>query len=406
MKRICQKVILLIACFSAVTALSENLSSIETRIRRLAPNGCVILNDEHGKELFSYNSDKILIPASIIKILTSQVTLEILGKDYKFTTQYYLDKNQNFAIKGWGDPFLISEEISLIIENPAIKNLSRINRVYLDKTSFSDNLEIPGTSNSLNPYDALNGALVVNFNTINVGKDKRGKIFSAETVTPLTPLAIRKAQLFKPGNLERINLTDRPEESLQYVGELFSVFLNNSGIPIQNKSISHTIIDDSWKLLYTHNSTKSIESVITGMLKYSNNFIANQIFLVIGAEKNGYPATLKKSRLVFKEHLRKKWHLNTEMVLVNEASGISKKNRISGKTMINILENFRVHSNLLTKKRGIRIKSGTLTGVYNYAGYFETKRGLRPFVIMMQQKRNNRDRILLLLKKISSLKKG
>ncbi|MBU3914889.1 D-alanyl-D-alanine carboxypeptidase [bacterium] len=372
---------------------------------RLAPNGCVILNDEHGNELFSYNSEAVLIPASIIKILTSLVTLEILGKEYRFKTEFFLDKHQNFGIKGWGDPFLISEEISLITDTLLLKNLRQINRVYLDNSSFSSDLEIPGTSNSSNPYDALNGALVVNFNTIDAGKDKHGKIFSGEAVTPLTPLAIQKTRFLKPGDQQRINLTDRPEESLQYVGELFSVFLKNSGISIQNNTISQTIVDDSWTLLYTHYSTKSLESAVTGMLEYSNNFIANQIFLIVGAEEKGFPATLDKSRLVFKEHLRRKWSFEEKKVQLDEASGISKRNRITGKTMMTILEKFRVHSNLLKLKRGIRLKSGTLTGVYNYAGYFMTEKGLRPFVIMTQQKKNNRDKILSLLKNIDSIKK-
>ena len=65
--------------------------------------------------------------------------------------------------------------------------------------------------------------------------------------------------------------------------------------------------------------------------------------------------------------------------------------------MVNIMEEFRGYAHLLSLKKGIPLKSGTLTGVHNYAGYIKTGRGLRPFVIILNQKRFTRDKILGLL---------
>jgi len=44
-------------------------------------------------------------------------------------------------------------------------------------------------------------------------------------------------------------------------------------------------------------------------------------------------------------------------------------------------------------------KSGTLSGVYNYAGYLRGSDGLYPFVILTNQAANNRDEILGLLQR-------
>ncbi len=395
--------VLFICCFNIHATPHDTRFRLKQQISRLAPHGCVILHDENGRELFSYNPDNVLIPASIIKILTSIVAIELLGEDFKFKTQFFRNQNGDLAIKGWGDPFLISEELDLIARALKTKGLTKINAVFLDDSAFSIGFTVPGTSQTLNPYDALNGALVVNFNTLMIGKNRKGAVYSAEKHTPLTPLAIIKGRQLKAGTEERINLTDKPKESLQYTGELFTAFLQKQNISVLGKEIKQTIVDNSWNLFYTHYGSRSLHLIFEGLMKYSNNFIANQIFLVTGGEKTGYPATLEKSQQVFKAYVKNKWNMTSDQILVDEASGISTRNRMTGTTMMRIMEHFRTNGFLLAKKKGVRVKSGTLTGVYNYAGYFETNQGLRPFVIMTNQRKNYRDKILLLLKQHSLL---
>ncbi|MCP4757389.1 MAG: hypothetical protein GY866_41545 [Proteobacteria bacterium] len=396
-------ILLLVGSLSCSAANATDIASLKRLIIGLAPQGCVLLQDENGNSLFSHHPDKVLIPASIIKIFTALATFELLGRDFHFKTEFYLNRDNSLLIKGWGDPFLISEEIALIAEELKSRGLTSINEIVLDHSSFSDGYEISGTKGSLNPYDALNGALVVNFNTVNIEKTPDGKVFSAEDATPLTPLAIEKGRLLVPGSRLRINLTDRKEESLQYSGELFYEFFRKSGFVVENRRISLGFVDKSSKLVYRHHNTRTLDFIIEGLFKYSNNFIANQVFLVIGGERKGYPATLEKSQAVFNDFAERTLDIESGEFIVDEASGISAKNRITGKIMMRILEKFRDYSHLLSLKNGIRVKSGTLTGVYNYAGYFETAAGMRPFVIMMKQKRNNRDKILRLLRQFSLL---
>ncbi len=383
-------------------ASATTFTGLSQKIRSLAPNGSIILNDETGKQLFSYNPHQSLIPASIVKIVIVLAIYDLLGEDFHFKTEFFNDNQHNLAIKGWGDPFLISEEIEVISAILKQSLPSRINQIYLDTSAFEQNPDVPGISTTLNPYDALNGALVVNFNTLFIGKTKSGSAYSAEEVTPLTPLAIKKSRHIEPGSEERINLTTHPEESLLYVGELFSAFLQKSGMEVKNRQIAGTRIDNSWKLIHRHFNSRSLEFIFSGLMKYSNNFIANQAFLVMGAEKLGYPATLTKSKTVLKKYLKDKWNFREGDVVLEEASGISRNNRMSGHQMMTVLESFRENSHILPGKKKTKIKSGTLTGVYNYAGYIETDHGLQPFVIMTNQPENNRDKILNILKNISN----
>ena len=65
--------------------------------------------------------------------------------------------------------------------------------------------------------------------------------------------------------------------------------------------------------------------------------------------------------------------------------------------MMHILEGFKPFAELLPEVNGALRKSGTLTGVYNFAGYITGPDGLYPFAIMTNQSVNNRAEILRLL---------
>jgi len=394
---------LLFTCL-LITAQADESKQLEQKIGQLIHNGSVLIHNEKGQTILSYQPDKAFIPASIVKILSAQIAIKKLGKNYRFKTEFYVDHHHNLLIKGYGDPFLISEEIEKIVKKLSQKGVRNIKQIYLDPSSFKSNITIPGTSNSNNPYDALVGALVVNFNTINIQRLKNGDIKSAEKETPLTPLAAKKGKAIQIGSTERISLTQDYHESLQYVGELFQFFLKNQGIKISESKIAIQSISDSWSLKYRHYNSHDLDYILSGLLKYSNNYIANQLFLTAGGEKSGFPANLVKAETVFQEYVEKTYQFDENIFRFKEASGLSRDNLITANMMMKVLESFKNYHHLLSEKKGALVKSGTLTGVYNYAGYIKTSRGLFPFIILLNQKKNYRDRILKLMQQYSKLK--
>ncbi len=368
------------------------------QIRSLVTNGAVVLADEQGEIRVSHNPDRLLVPASILKILTAQVAMDVLGDGYRFKTDFYVDDEDNLFIKGWGDPFLVSGELDTIAVRLTSAGLKRIRGVCLDVSSFDQNIRIPGVSSTRNPYDAINDALAVNFNTINVGRGADGSVFSGEPETPLTPTARAKAAVLSPGTRERINLTKNRPECRLYAGELFCAMLNKNGVAIPNTTVSQG--PPQGRLIYSHLNTRDLSTVVKGLMKYSNNFIANQIYLTVGATRLGYPASLSKANAFFNNHVQTVLGIPSEELKITEGSGISRDNRITATAMMKILEQFRPRAELLSRKGNALVKSGTLTGVYNYAGYIKTHSGLRPFVIILNQPENYRDTILSVLSKL------
>jgi D-alanyl-D-alanine carboxypeptidase/D-alanyl-D-alanine-endopeptidase (penicillin-binding protein 4) len=72
----------------------------------------ILVTDPENRPIVSKNRNTQLIPASILKVLTSLIALHYLGPNYRYKTEFYLDKHSNIKIKGFGDPLLISEIVN------------------------------------------------------------------------------------------------------------------------------------------------------------------------------------------------------------------------------------------------------------------------------------------------------
>jgi D-alanyl-D-alanine carboxypeptidase/D-alanyl-D-alanine-endopeptidase (penicillin-binding protein 4) len=100
-----------------------------------------------------------------------------------------------------------------------------------------------------------------------------------------------------------------------------------------------------------------------------------------------------------REYLDRRFPLSSKDTIFDDGSGISRNNLITAGAMLDLLEGFLPYAELLPLEKGRYIKSGTMNGVYCYAGYFQSKGRLDSFVIILNQKMNNRDRILDLMEK-------
>ena len=350
----------------------------------IGSNDAVLVVNRQGRIIFSKNAEKPLIPASTLKILTSLVALHYLGPDYRFTTEFYMDAKANLKIKGYGDPLLISEVLAEISKslsaNPSIKD-QRINDLVLDDSYFIRKLIIPGKTKSLEPYDAPNGALCVNFNTVYFKQLKDGSFISAEPQTPLLPIALKR---IKHSGLdkERIVLAHAENEITLYTGHLFQYFLDKEEIKITGRIRIGKVRKDKDKLIYRHTSRFTLAQIISKLLEHSNNFMANQILIAAGAKVFGPPGTLDKGILAASTYANNV--LNIDNIRLVEGSGISRKNRISAKNLDRIIKEFEAYYKLLRHSKGEYYKSGTLKGIKTRIGYIENKKGeLYRFVVIL-----------------------
>jgi serine-type D-Ala-D-Ala carboxypeptidase/endopeptidase (penicillin-binding protein 4) len=379
-----------------IFAAAAGGQSYKEKINRLVQNGSYVATKD-GRNIFSSNQDKQFIPASIWKLATTLAALETLGKDYHFKTEFFQDKGHNLYIRGYGDPSLVSEEINEIFNALKERGVSEINDIYLDNSQFDIPQLTPGISESLNPYDVINSGLAVNFNTIYFKVDKNGAIGSAENQTPTLPIMKALGKGFKPGKY-RINMSKSRKNISRYAGELFRATQQRNGIRGKGTATEKTT-PSGLNPLYVHYSSRTLDGIIREMLYYSSNYTANQIYLTLGANAYGYPATWEKTSKFLRGYFDKNFPGSFKSVAFEEGSGISRNNRVTATAMLDVLERLRPYAELLPFEKGRYIKSGTMSGIYCYAGYFKNKEKLDTFVVILNQKRNNRDKVLDLMEK-------
>jgi serine-type D-Ala-D-Ala carboxypeptidase/endopeptidase (penicillin-binding protein 4) len=362
----------LIAVACGVFLLSAPaLADAKEKVAALAPSGLVLVLDEDGNELVAQNADRPFVPASVAKIVTAWLAMEVLGGDYRFETRFHMDGDRVLYVRGGGDPFLVSEELALLVPRlVAATGTEPFTGIVLDASYYPADLRIPGIEDSDEAYDALNSALAVNFNTINAVRNGK-TVRSAEEQTPITPLAISQFRARAPNGRSRISLAQEdPGVSVRYAGELLAAFIERAGGSIAGE-ISTGPVPASLEPIYVHRQSRDLSEILRQMLIGSNNYIANQVFLEIGANRLGGPVSLEKSIQVAREMLAK--HGVADAIRLEEGSGISRDNRFTARGLARVLDSFAPHAELLRKtKKGSRYKTGTFSGVRTLAGYAKT----------------------------------
>jgi D-alanyl-D-alanine carboxypeptidase/D-alanyl-D-alanine-endopeptidase (penicillin-binding protein 4) len=351
---------------------------------------------ENGRALFVYRPGRY-VPASIVKLATALAAFHALGPDYRFRTEVYRQDDVLY-LRGYGDPYLVSEEWTRMAEALAAAGQFRepLQALVLDDSAFAPGQDVDGASDSLNPYDARLGALVTNFNTVFVAVGRDGRVASAEPQTPLTPLAEQLGRALPPGE-HRINLTARGVPGVRYVGELAGAVFGQAGARFREPPRSGRV-PPGLSPVWVHRSSRTLREVVAGMMEFSNNFVANQVVLALALERAGEPARLADGTALVRRYLERELGLDPRQFELHEGSGLSRNNRVELTAMLAIVDAFHPYAELL-KLHGraplqAPAKTGTLTGVYTLAGFLPAHPGeRRPFVIMLNQERHTRDAV-------------
>src|SRR5204863_6516199 len=122
--------------------------------------------------------------------------------------------------------------------------------------------------------------------------------------------------------------------------------------------------------VYVHRQSRTLPEILVELLRASNNYIANQIFLEIGGHRLGGPVSLEKSLKVANEMLAT--HGLATAIHLEEGSGISRDNCFTARGLAKVLELFAPHADLLHGHDGGMNKTGTMDGIRTLAGYADT----------------------------------
>ncbi len=370
---------ILVSCtvFSYNSPVDASALDKHQKIIQAIPKASLLIDTRRQHDV-SIRPDQLLVPASTLKVVTAYLAIKRWGLDHQFYTDFYYDHG-TLWIKGFGDPYITSEEVALMSQAIKALNIGKVKRIKVDNSYFPE-LRLDGRGDSDNPYDAGNAALVVNFNTIFL-KKQGSVISSAEPQTPTTPLGKLLGAKLAEG-LKRISLPGGRDMAAQYFAEVFAKIYAKRDLPVKV-----AILPNKAEFVYRHYNSKKLENLLSAMLKYSNNFIANQIFLMLPkASESQAVLSVEAAQKYYTQMLEKEFAFKGASFV--DGAGLSRLNQISSQQLLQVLEVFRPWIELLPEKRkGLKAKTGTLSDNHSLAGYIlDEDQKWQAFVLLINKK--------------------
>jgi len=399
----------------------ENDSQLSNAISSL-----YVINAKTGEVVFDKNSGIGLATASTLKVVTAATAYELLGRDFKYKTEFGFVKsdtlNDPLFIRGYGDPTFGSfryvstkpEKImSLFLQK--LKENRKVFGSFLqvDHSAFETQLIPDGWiwQDIGNYYGAGAGGFNWRENQYDLTLKSSSEIGEAVDIVAV--------------NDEKENLCFRNElkSAAKGTGDNAYIYLPVGGqeafvrgtIPVDenkftisgasfdpasyftadfNKYFKSQNKDSRWKntqagylarkitnpvtVLYTHYSP-SLDSIIYWFLKKSINLYGEALTKTLAYEKNGFGET-GKGVSITKNFWKEKGIPSTELNIV-DGSGLSPLNRVTTHAQVMVLKYaknqswFNGYYEAFPEYNGMKMKSGTINGVKGFCGYQKSKDG-------------------------------
>jgi serine-type D-Ala-D-Ala carboxypeptidase/endopeptidase (penicillin-binding protein 4) len=92
----------------------------------------ILIQDSKPNTLYAHNAERLLIPASNAKILTTAAALRSLPLNFTVKTSLYDLGNGEFQLVGQGDPTLQDQHLQQLAKSLADRNIKQIKTLFLD----------------------------------------------------------------------------------------------------------------------------------------------------------------------------------------------------------------------------------------------------------------------------------
>ncbi|WP_242065905.1 D-alanyl-D-alanine carboxypeptidase/D-alanyl-D-alanine-endopeptidase [Moritella sp. F3] len=387
------------------------------------------------------NTELLLTPASTQKLLTALTAKLYLTDKYTFNTslhgaikqQSISDTEFNFT----GDPTFTREDLRGMLKQLKAKGITRINGdISLNQSRFNGYNWGNGQvwNDQAVCYATQASALVINGNCV-LGNLKRSADLKKATIyiPDYEPLSLvsevdimtkeqQQAQFCDlevtrhPGNnytlfgcitpsKRNLPLSFAISEPATYFSAVLKAELSHAKIKFTGNIVENQQTITS-ALVLNHESVP-LATIITEMMKESDNLIADILFKTIGAEYFQQPGNYRNGAKAMHEILADKGISLTSSVIA-DGSGLSRHNLVSAETMFSVLAYTIKHDDklqllatmpiagvdgtlqyrrgLLTKQLtgNIVAKTGSLKGLSNLVGIVKTQKNhMVPFVLMV-----------------------
>jgi serine-type D-Ala-D-Ala carboxypeptidase/endopeptidase (penicillin-binding protein 4) len=379
-----------------------------------------IIDAKTGQVVFDKNSQVGLAPASTQKIITSVTAFELLGKDYRYKTEFGIINERgrkNLYIKPSGDPTFGSWRWESTKEEAILESLSKTipsgkfdgftintqgwqSHVIPDGWIWQDIGNYYGAASGFlnwreNQYDIImksgsslgDDVKIVEIKPYLFGYHLVSLVLSAKEGTgdnayiyfhPGTSLISIKGTI--PVNENRFKISGSfPSSENQFISTLRKR-LNNSVTDTNTLITGYTdsLTNNNVKIFYTTFSP-AMDSIIYWFNKKSINLYGEALIKTIAHEK--MRLAIADSGVAVVKKFWKENGLDEDELNIYDGSGLSPLNRVTTHAQVEILKYaktkdwFSLFLKSLPEYNGITMKSGTISDVKGFCGYHKAKDG-------------------------------
>ncbi len=388
-----------------------------------------------GQDIHKRNEQTRFSTASCMKLVTTAAVLDRWGPSRQFKTELLSEDtvrrgalDGHLYVKGYGDPYLTTEILLRAVYHLKASGLREIKGDLVADASYL--IDTPNAETNDRAYSAVGGALGFNFNTIAINVEPGIRPGDTAKVYIIPP-----SKLFTLDN--RVMTTDsggghtisNGNVAIRYgkngtaaVGAYGTIGSDEKGVVIYKRIESPeiftaTVIAETFEQFgikirgrirtgLTPRKVRTVAEIISydlsaivaGVNKWSNNYVAGQLLMILGAEDGGAPGTDAKGIAAVKKFLSKVPIAENEIVMVDGA-GLDRRNQMTPAAHVRLLEYMYRHfpdaaefmASLsiggvdgTEKKRFLksggpigtsRLKIGYLHGVSGLSGYVQGRSG-------------------------------
>ena len=410
--------------------------------------GIVVQETTKARPLFEHDAARPRNPASVMKLVTTFAALDLLGPDYRWKTEAYLGGplvdgvlHGDLILKGYGDPKITVEQWQSFIAQLRAKGLAAVDGdLVLDRSRFALVPYDPAAfdHDPLKPYNVGPDALLVNFKSLRLtlAPDATGSVVVVRADPPLADVTLGAAPVLAGEACDDWRLRAAPAiddrgdrgaisfggtypracgerdwwiamlDHPHYVRAMFETYFREAGGRFAGGVKERRA--PAGAAPFAVLESPPLADIVRDVNKLSNNVMARQIFLTLGAG-GAAPATPARAVDAIRRWLAQR-KLRLPGLVLENGSGLSRVERNSATGFNRLLlaadasavrdafaSSLAVAAVDGTVEHRFRngsvagqalLKTGTLEGVRALAGYVVEPSGRRFTVVAIVNDRN------------------
>jgi serine-type D-Ala-D-Ala carboxypeptidase/endopeptidase (penicillin-binding protein 4) len=370
---------LLLSLSAAPLPAAQNLPpEVRQALQRAAvPDDAVaVVIQELGSDrrLLQWRADEPVNPASLMKLPTTLAALERLGPAFSWTTPIWLTGPQkdgvlegDVVIQGRGDPQLVVERLWLGLRKLRQLGVREIRGdIVLDTSAFAVPEGDPGDfdGEALRPYNARPSALLLNYRSTvySFVPDPAAGVARVVSDTPLARTDVERTVPLVAGPCgdwrAALKASFEPRR-VRFAGH-YALACGELNWPLadpQPASYDARLLEGLWAELggtltgrvreglapaavppRLELRSPPLAELVRDINKFSNNVMAQQLFLTLALQAGRQPATPEAARELLATWLAERTGALEPGVVIDNGSGLSRRTRLSAWRLARLLQ--------------------------------------------------------------------